>query len=109
MYLAIFSKWVVGVDGGGFNFLQMPTNAFEILFYTDVHTWKPYSNNKYILERRFTNNVCLISSETSQRKVKKVLFVNDDEKVLYEKLELENRNIKEKLVETILQYKIKLD
>ncbi|MEO2069349.1 MAG: hypothetical protein ABGX27_07555 [Desulfurobacteriaceae bacterium] len=108
MYVAKFADWVLGIDGGGFNFLQMPTNAYQINFYTDVETWKPFSLNPYRVEDSF-KNVILISSITSQNKRKKVLFVNDSKKVFCEKLEKECDYVKRNLLEYILEKKIKLE
>jgi len=108
MYIAKFADWVVGIDGGGFNFLQMPTNAYQINFYTDVETWKPFSNNPYVLEDKFGNTV-LISSVTSQGKKKKVLYVDDSKKVFCEKLEKDCEYVRKRLIEYVLEKKIKLE
>jgi len=91
MYLAMHSKLVVGIDGGGFNFLQMPTNAFEIIFYTNEKVWRPFSRNKYRVIRKYKNHV-IEKSITSQNLKKYIYYVNWEYKVVYEVLQEKNNN-----------------
>ena len=109
MYLAKFADWVIGIDGGGFNFLQIPTNAIGIYFYTNVNTWKPYSNNPYYniyFDKK--TKIKVIKSITSYNKKKLVIFVDEKDyiKAYYEKYKLKNRSIVNNLKNFLLNQNI---
>jgi len=96
MYLAMHSKLVVGIDGGGFNFLQMPTNAFEIILYTNEKVWRPFSRNKYQVIRKCKNHI-IEKSITSQNLKKYIYYIDWEYKVVYEVLQEKNKNFINKI------------
>ena len=73
LYLSKHARLLMGADGGGFNFLQIPTNAIEFIMYTDPEVWKPFSKNKYHIvghNGKFT----IIRSKTSDGLTKLVIY-----------------------------------
>ena len=96
MYLAMHSKLVIGIDGGGFNFLQIPTNAFEIIMYVNENTWKPYSNNKYKIIR-VENNHIFEKTTTSDGLIKEICYISNSRKMAYELMQKKDNPIKKSI------------
>ncbi|ADC69097.1 hypothetical protein MFS40622_0402 [Methanocaldococcus sp. FS406-22] len=96
MYLAMHSKLVIGVDGGGFNFLQLPTNAFEIILYTNEKVWRPFSKNEYQIIRKDRKHI-IEKSITSQNLKKYIYYIDWDYKVVYEILQEKNNDFVDKI------------
>ena len=76
MYIAKYAKWVIGVDGGGFNFLQVPTNAIEIILYVNPERWKPFSIGGYNLIKQ-SRKFIAIKTKTRTNKIKGVIYYKD--------------------------------
>ena len=100
MYLAKYAKWVIGVDGGGFNFLQMPTNALEIILYVNPDKWKPFSKNNYESIKLWKRYV-MKKTKTQSGKVKEILYFRDNLKYANEPLHRRNSKILVELLHSI--------
>ncbi len=92
MYLAMHSRLVVGIDGGGFNFLQTPTNAFEIFFYVNHKVWRPYSKHRYKTVARDGNHI-IEKTVTDQNLNKYIYYVKGEKKVIYELLQQKGQKV----------------
>ncbi len=89
MYIATRAKWVIGVDGGGFNFLQMPTNAIEIILYVNPYRWRPFSKNR-CQELYKTNRYTVYLTRTSKGRYKLVCAPRDKKRFAYEAYKVPN-------------------
>ena len=77
------SKFFVGVDGGGFNMGQTPTNVFGIFMITSNHVmWRPYSDRPYVETVR--GGYRYDTSVTSAGLLKAVFTPNDPTKIYYD-------------------------
>lgn len=80
--LSAKADFFIGIDGGGFNFGHMPTNAFEIIFNALPFVCCPYSQNPYSLKK--VGKYISASTTTSQNCKKTIFYPIDRKKVYYE-------------------------
>lgn len=72
--LSYNSKYLIGLDGGAFNFLQFFTNSIEFIFYSNPLVWRSFSLNKYV--KIYCKDFLCIEKSIQKNKNKKLIIYN---------------------------------